>query len=244
MEQDLIVLQNNEPRAGTLIMSQGFQVEHRALKRLIKKYYSEFETFGVITTALPKLGKKKEGRPSEEFLLNEEQALYLGTLLTNNEPVRKFKRALVKEFGRMKRTIQKILSQKQNAEWLEKREAGKISRREETDTIKKFVEYAKGQGSQSAEKYYMNISKMQNQALFFLEQKYPNLRDVLSLNQLSTIECADRITSRAIVEGMERLLPYKEIYQLAKARVEGFAEIHGKTLIPAFNQKTLPEHKE
>jgi len=233
MKTELVVLKGKEPRAGTFIMSQGFRVEHRALRKLVLKYKSEFEEFGVITSRMQKPTNKKGGRPIEEFLLNEDQAIYLGTLLTNNEAVRKFKRNLVKEFSRVKKTLINLMSQKQNAEWLEQRKAGKLIRKQSTDDIKAFVDYAIAQGSQSAQKYYMNISKMENQALFLVEQKFPNLRDILDLNQLSIVVCADKIISRALSEGIEKGLPYKQIYQLAKLRVTNFADIHGKTVIPS-----------
>lgn len=233
MDNSLVVVHEKELRVGTFLLSQGFKTEHRALKRLVKKYQKEFEEFGVTATALPNLGKKKEGRPIEEFLLNENQAMYLGTLLTNNEAVRTFKRKMIAEFARMKRVLQSLASQKQNAEWLEKRNTGKITRRQETDSIKDFVDYATKQGSGSASKYYMNISKMQNKALFVLLQEFPSLRDALNLSQLSMAECADRIVSRALREGMDKMMAYKEIYQHAKKQVETFAEIVGKTVVPA-----------
>lgn len=234
MGKEITVVNGKELRAGTWFLSKGYGVEHRSLKRLVTKYKIEFEEFGIITTPLQQLNVKA-GRPIDEFLLNEEQSMYLGTLLTNNVTVRKFKRKLVKEFSRMRRTLSDIASQKQNAEWLDTRNAGKPVRRIETDTIQKFVEYATEQGSQNAKMYYANISKMQNKALFFIEQKFKNIRDILNLEQLSTVVSADKIVTKAIQDGLDRKLPYKEIYQLAKNRIEMFAEIHGKTLIPNFS---------
>jgi len=73
-------------------------------------------------------------------------------------------------------------------------------------------------------------------ALFLLEQKFKNLRDVLDLNQLATVTTADAIVAKAIKEGMTSRLNYKDIYQLAKSRVETLAELRGKTLIPATQQ--------
>lgn len=177
---------------------------------------------------------KKGGRQVEEFLLNEEQATYLALLMKNSPKVVKFKMRLNKEFFRLTKILAKILAQKQNAEWLEKRASGKIERKLETETIKKFVEYAKSQGSQSASKYYMAITKMENSSLFhldMLEQKFPNLRDVLHGFQLSSLEMADHIVARALDEGMDKLMPYKEIYLLSKERVEQFVSIVGKTPI-------------
>jgi phage regulator Rha-like protein len=232
MEKGIIVLQNNEPRAGTWNLSKGFEVEHRALKKLVNKYFIEFEEFGVVTPAVQK-PQDKGGRPVEEFLLNENQAMYLGTLLTNNIIVREFKRKLVKDFTRMKTELIRIASQTQNAQWLETRKAGKETRRIATDTIEKFIDYATEQGSKNAIKYYANISKMENKALFLLEQRYKNLRDALDIHQLSTVKSADMIVMKALLDGIDKGMHYKDIYKHAKNQVESFAELIGKTLIPS-----------
>lgn len=232
MEDKIVVIDKNELRAGTFILSKGFEVEHRALRRLVIKYKAEFEEFGFVTTALQQI-KKKRGRQVDEFFLNEAQSMYLGTLLTNNEAVRIFKRKLVVQFDKMKKELVRISSQAQNAQWLEQRKAGKETRGLATDTIKDFVEYAKDQGSSQAERYYANITKMENQALFLLEQKYPNLRNALDIHQLSTVKSADQIVIKSLQDGMKAGTNYRDIYKLAKLRVESFAEIIGRTLIPS-----------
>ena len=135
-------------------------------------------------------------------------------------------------FENMETFIKQQILQSQNPAWVAQRESGKIIHREKTDTIKDFVDYAFKQGSSNAKMYYSNIARMENKALFILEQKFPKFRDILNLNQLSTITSADTIAKRAIIEGMKTDLHYKDIYQLAKKRVETFAEIHGKTFIP------------
>jgi len=242
MKKEIVKIIDSEPRAGTFILSRGFEVEHRALRRLVIKYKSEFEELGVIATALQK-PTKKGGRPIDEFLLNETQSLYLGTLLTNNIIVRRFKLKLVKEFDRLKKQLIHLAAQRQNAQWLDQRKSGIPVRHVEMDTVKKLVDYATAQGSVNAKMYYANISKMQNKALFFIEQKFKNIRDILNLEQLSTVVSADKIVTKAIEDGLEKQLPYREIYQLAKSRIETFAEIHGKTLIPNPGQQKRLEGK-
>jgi hypothetical protein len=230
----LVYLKNNDLKVGTGRLSKGFGVEHRALKKLIVKYKNEFEEWGLIASPMQKVDPQNKGRRLEEYELNEPQAAYLSTLLTNNELVRKFKHFLVNEFFRQRKLLSKILAQKQNNEWLEKREQGKIERRLETDTIKEFVSYAFSQGSKNAKTYYMNISKMENTTLFnldMLELKYPNLRDLLEGYQLTTLQNADRIVARALKEGMKQQSYYKDIYKLAKLRIEGFVQLIGKTNI-------------
>ena len=64
---------------------------------------------------------------------------------------------------------------------------------------------------------------MQNKALFFIDQKYKNVRELLDIQQLWVLVLED---------GMARQLHYKDIYQLAKTNIETFAAIHGKSSVP------------
>ena len=228
--KELVKVVDSVPLVSTLNMWEHLNVEHRALMDLIRKYELEFQE---IRTFHFLKGKSMGGRPSEFCMLDEEQATYLITLMKNSEVVRKFKRLLVRDFYRMRRMLSDLASQHQNAEWLETRNTGKQKRRVETDTIQRFIAYAVSQGSKNAERYYANVSKMQNKALFVIEQKFKNIREILNLQQLSIVICADEIVVKALEDGMEQKLHYKDIYQLAKHRIEKFAEIHGKTLIPS-----------
>jgi phage regulator Rha-like protein len=213
---------------STLDIWQGLGVEHKAILELIKKYEDAFQGIRTFTFETRKSG----GRPTSFCRLDEEQSTFLITLMRNSDKVVPFKLKLTRGFYRMRRELIRIASNPHNAEWLETRNAGKETRLIATDTIRTFVDYAKSQGSTKAEMYYANISKMENKAMFLLEQKYPNLRNALDIHQLSTIKSADMIVMKALVDGMDRRLPYRDVYLLAKTRVEAFAEIIGKTLIP------------
>ena len=70
----------------------------------------------------------------------------------------------------------------------------------------------------------MNITKMEYKALFFLEQKFKNIRDILNIHQLSIMMNADDIVLKALNDGMDQGLDYKDIYKLAKERIEIFAK--------------------
>jgi phage regulator Rha-like protein len=225
----LVVAVKGVPLVSTLDMWEGLNVQHEALLKLVRKYEAEFQsirTFGFQS-------QKSGGRPTSFCMLDEEQATFLITLMRNSETVVPFKLKLTREFYRMKKELIRLSSQDQNAQWLEQRKAGKETRILTTDTIKTFVDYATEQGSKNAAKYYANISTMENKALFLLEQQFKNLRDALNIHQLSTVKSADQIVIKALVDGMAQGLHYKDIYKLAKVRVEGFAEVIGKTLIPS-----------
>lgn len=252
MKNELILVQGNQLLVGTLSLSQGFNISHQAIKKLIVKYKDRFARVGEreignqILAPIPGFQirefNQKKRRPDTEFLINEPQAMFLITLLRNNEIVLSFKEKLVKEFVKMRRFIQKLMMKKQNAEWMEKRISGKVERRIETDSIKIFIEYAISQGAdpKGARHYYENISKMENKALFNLELikiEYKNFRDIVSGLGLDALKMADRIVAKSLKDGMEKRMYYKEIYQLAKARVESFADSMGK--IPLENSENI-----
>jgi phage regulator Rha-like protein len=226
---EIVSLVKGVPMMSTMDIAKGFGIEHFAVLRLVHKYEGVFQK----KRAFAFKSQKSGGRPTTFCMLDEEQTIFLVTLMRNSDVVVDFKSRLTGEFTRMKNELIRVASQNQNAQWLETRRAGKETRLIATDSIKAFVDYAKGQGSTKAEMYYANISKMENKALFLLEQKYTNLRDTLDIHQLSTIKSADQIVMKALKDGMDNGMHYRDIYALAKLRVESFAEIIGKTLIPA-----------
>ena len=234
--KEMIVIQNDEPVAGTWLIAQGFGREHKIVLKLIKKYQDNFENFGTLKT---RKFKSTGGRPVEEYLLTESQAAFLGTLFRNNEKVIKFKEKLIKEFFRMKTAILRAKAQHIDTSWIEAREDGKAKRLEATDRMKEFKLYAEMQGSKHADKYYMNISKMMNGTLFVVEGKFKNLRDLLTRRQLMTVGAAEQIIDKALKDGMKRNIYYKNIYKLIKERVELFAELHGQSEVIS-KQLSLP----
>lgn len=230
---ELVKIVEDVPVVSTLDMWKELKVEHSAIIKMVRKYESEFQSIRTFGFQIQKSG----GRPATFCYLDEEQSTFLITLMRNSDVVVKFKLRLTREFYRMKKIISDLACQRQNTEWLETRNTGKQKRRIETDTIQRFVEYAISQGSQNAARYYANISTMQNKSLFLIEQKFKNIREILNLQQLSIVVCADEIVTKALDDGMEQGLNYKDIYQLAKKRIELFAEVHGKTLIPMPNKQ-------
>ena len=93
---------------------------------------------------------------------------------------------------------------------------GKKARRVETDAIKRLVDYATQQGSKSAEKYYMSVTKM-TYDLLGLES---GQRDKMTKDQLQQLSMVELMVDIAIRNGIAMGLEYKAIYQLAKERVK------------------------
>jgi Rha family phage regulatory protein len=124
--------------------------------------------------------------------------------------------------------------------WIAARAEGKEVRKITTDIIAAFIEYARRQGSQSAEKYFMNFSKMVNAELLEIEGKKPaNLRDHLNTMQLHQLSVAEQIISRSIVECMARGAYYKDVYQDAKKRIQVYASTVGRSRIGASERQVV-----
>lgn len=222
---------DGEYRVDSRIIAKGLgQRSHtRFRNNILEKYSDSISSLGVLF---------KRTLPSGEIVwfLNEPQANFVGTLTRNNPDTVKFKLALVKKFEKAKKLLLALREQKvqrHNLEWQEARAQGKVEYKLKADVTAEFIQYAIAQGSKSADKYHMNLAKMENKALFLLGQKYPNVREMLDTQQLNTVQTADRMIKKALQDGMEQGLPYKEIYKLARERVERFAQDIGQTPVPS-----------
>ena len=126
-----------------------------------------------------------------------------------------FKLAYISAFNKM----EKFIAEKQSAEYLEARAAGKIVRKEETDTIKKLVEYAKEQGSGHADMLYVTYTKLANKIVGISK------RTEASTIQLSNLTFIERAIWHTIEDGMNEGVYYKEIYKRCKAKMEQIQQL-------------------
>jgi hypothetical protein len=115
-------------------------------------------------------------------------------------------------------------------DWQQVRSSGKAVRHDLTDVIQDFVEYAQAQGSTNAHRYYEIVTKMENKALFLVEKAGKDLRDRLTMQQISCLSACEKIAAKALREGIAMKLPYKEVFQLAKQRVIAYVVLLGPTL--------------
>lgn len=247
-KQELVLIKNNEVYTTSLIIAEKLEIRnHRDLIKTIEKVILQnekekqhgdgrvvFSQEYVETTFTNKMNQT-----FKMYLLNEPAFIKVIMNLSKYKKARNIQDEFIDSFFKMKQAIAMLLLNQKNEAWLESREQGKLSRREETDTIKEFVEYAEKQGSTQASRYYGNISKMENAALFFLEQKFPNVREALTGQQLHIISTADIAVAQALKDGMERGLHYKDIYKLAKERIATIASVIPKTIVPMTELKLI-----
>ena len=131
---------------------EAFPRDHRDVLKLVKKYRSEFEELGGVRFQTAPFETQGGTQNIEVAILNEDQATYLITLFTNTTIVRKFKLSLVKAFRAALNEIARLQAIQPEPtmytpEWFKVRAEGIVARREETDAIKLFVEYARSHES-------------------------------------------------------------------------------------------------
>lgn len=233
----LVEIKRNDPVTTSLIVADGLGKTHKSVMQLLRQYETDFKEFGTLAFEM----RKSKGRPTEFAYLNEAQVYFLLTLMRNNDQVVLFKKNLVKEFTRMKKALNYLQIQKNSEEWKQSRQIGKEIRSETTEMIQEFVRYATEQGSKNAIRYYSNITSMENKALFILEQKFPNVREMLTNHQLSTLKTADRVVYEALEDGVKDEMHYKDIYKLAKQRVEALAKLIKPTMVISYDEVKVLE---
>lgn len=87
-----------EPYTTADTVAQFAQVQHKTVNRLIQQHYSDLEEFGKVRFEIAAVEGSRTGQYAKVYHLNEQQATLLITYLKNTAPVRRFKKALVREF--------------------------------------------------------------------------------------------------------------------------------------------------
>ena len=232
MERDSLVVVKNvggkqTPITDTLIFAKRFEIRH---DKLLAKCREILEMDSKIN--LPHTGEIKnhiilskyrdsKKRNYPKYILTERGFL---TLLTEVSTPKNDK-AKVKlyqtrqEFIRAFELMQEMLLRQQNEEWKTVREQGKLIRREETDAIKEFVEYAKSQGSKNADWYYKHFTNATYKALKLLQYKEKGVRELLDTFQLHQLAIAEHKVAYWISEEIRKGTYYKDIFKNVKEKL-------------------------
>ncbi|MBX9122804.1 Rha family transcriptional regulator [Enterococcus sp. K18_3] len=126
--QELVFIEsedlNCEPFTTDEVIAEFYGNSRDSVTRLIRNYQDDLKEFGKLGFEIRPM---PSGQKAKVFHLNQQQATLLITYLDNTEPVRLFKKELVKQFFTMEFEL--------NARRLE-RSNGKIKRIKLTDAIK------------------------------------------------------------------------------------------------------------
>lgn len=156
----------------------------------------------------------RAGQKREMWFLTE-NGIY-EVLMQSRKPVAKqFKREIKRVLKDIRRNGYYIAGEKDN-NWLITRKETKEVRKQETDMIKTLVEYAREQGSEHPEKYYISYTNLANKTLGIKA----NERDKLNQSDLLKLKSFETLITIKIEQGIKEGLHYKEIYKKVKNFME------------------------
>lgn len=218
---DLVVIENDIPMVSSQLIADKFGKVHAKLVRDIENLHcsNEFKVANFGTYSFT----NKMNRSFDGYMMTKDGFAFLCMGFTGKKAA-EWKEKYIKAFNSME---QKLLRETSGVEWKQARLQSIGARKSVTDQIAEFVKYATNQGSKSAAMYYSNITKMEYKALEMISnnEKVPKgFRDTLDAMDLSFLTTAEYIARKALQDGMNQDLHYKEIYIHAKTAVFNYAE--------------------
>ena len=90
----------------SLVIAQGVGNDHESVIKLIRKYTSQLEKFGLIRFEIQLRAEGQRGKDTKYAILNEPQATSVLAQMDNSDPVVSFKFRLVDAFYRMRDQLQ------------------------------------------------------------------------------------------------------------------------------------------
>lgn len=212
---ELVYLKNDEAVCDSLQVAEKFHKRHDKLVSEIERMYP-----GLIGRGCAQNGghpmfikttyiHQQNNQRYPKYIMNRDGFSLLVMGFTGKKAL-EWKLQYINAFNQMESFIKEKMTQT----WLETRQAGKRTRKAETDTIKKLVEYAKSQGSTHADMLYITYSKLANKMAGI--QK----RDEATVMQLNNLSLIENIILHVIDTGILMCKHYKEIYKDCKNRLE------------------------
>lgn len=181
---------DGDPYTTSEIIAKGTGITHRKLRDTVRKYQVELEGFGVLGAyqtenhggiSASYQAEIRRGRPSTGYILNEQQATFLLTLLKNTPVVVAFKKELVRQFYVMRDEL---------ARRRELRTIGKPIRRSLTDALRDSGEVERMHGH--AYSAYTNLAYRlatgKNAQQLRQERGAARAMDILTVAELETYQ--------------------------------------------------------
>ena len=223
-KNELVFLKRNEPFTTSDVIAECAEVGYRSVQRLIENNLNDIEFFGKVRFEITPSGTTKQ--PKKVYQLSEEQATFLITLLKNTEPVRAFKKELVRQFFIMR----KMLVERQSLEWQDARLTGKGNNKDKNAAIKLLEPYAVAQGSRNPGRLYQVYAKDANKTCGTTGQK----RDQLGVQDLKNLDVIETVQTNGIYRGMDEEKYYKQMFKETQAECR---EVFDRILRPTLERR-------
>jgi Rha family phage regulatory protein len=219
----IVAIANGKPTTTSVVIAEKFNKRHTDVLRAISNLECS-EGFRQRNFASADY-LDEQGKPRPMFEITRDGFSFLAMGFTGKDAAG-WKEKFIAAFNWQADEINRLRQIHASPDWRMARIEGQTARRGETDAIKAFVRYAQGQGSRSASKYYLAVTKATNRSLFFLTEAVgKDFRAGLTAQQLASLAMAERIVERSLLESMSDSVFYREAFRVAADRVRQFAAL-------------------
>ena len=233
--KELVRCKYNKITTTSLIVAKHFGKRHIDVMRIIDKFEDNEFKGGNFST----LNLEYRGQAFTAYEITQDGFLFLAMNLQGKK-ANLWKQDFIKAFRNMETALIKSQTNKSDIQWNVSRALGKSARKDETDAIQRFVEYATQQGSKSAKFYYKHITNATYKALGLLAQKHPKLRDQMDVYETAQLILAEKRAADSLDRFMDMEVPYKKIYELVKDELLSYSKAMKGDAIE-FTTKTVTE---
>ena len=212
---ELVFTRKNEAVTDSLTVAEYFHKEHRNVLRNIDKLVEgipkneQTPLFKEVTYV-----EEQNGQTYRKYIMTRDGFSLLAMGFTGKKALQ-WKLRYIEEFNKM----ESALAQRKSEEYIINRKNGILTRKSETDMLKKLVEYAESQGSTHANMLYVTYTKLVNKLVGVKTRADADAR------QLKDLETLERVILSVIDEGISKKSDYHEIYQECKKNCELISEI-------------------
>ena len=219
---ELVEYSKGDVFCDSSMVAKRFGIKHNKIIRTIERLEERLRgTDG--TPKTEKFEKEYKGTIYTAYRMDREFFSLLSMRFDNKKALEwqiKFNNA----FYEMEKRILLEENNKTNDNYIEARKQSVIGRREETDVIEDFIEYAIKQGSKSAKWYYKHITNATYRALELMVHKKPAIRDTLNPYQIAELILAERLAKNSLKKYMDMGRNYKDIFECVKTDLIDFSK--------------------
>lgn len=206
---DLVMMRGKDAVCDSLDVAEHFGKRHKNMIQNIERLAEN--SADVKALFKEQTYTDSYGREQKKYYMNRDGFSLLVMVFTGKQAI-EWKMKYIEAFNCM----EQLLAQKQTEVYKETRTYQKAVRKQETDTIKCLVDYAQGQGSKNAVRYYSILSQLADKTAGIKD------REQATIEQLGVLALAENIIARCIAEGVASQRMYKDIYQECRQKLEQF----------------------
>lgn len=189
----------------------GYALQYKdpanAIENIHNKNHDRFDKLSISVTGAQFEPSLRNNKNADKVYMYIERGIYAMCARSRQPIADDFNDWVMDVISSIRKNGYYIASEK-DAKWLGIRNETKTVRRMETDTIKKFVEYAKAQGSTHSDKYYTNFTQLAQKQLGIKRGS----RDTEDQKTLLRLKSLETLIDMHLETLMNERLPYKEVY--------------------------------